>query len=260
MIVGKPGNYKTMKRILLSIASFGLIIYTSAQVTSSSTYEEYKTQEQQKYTAYEKLMIFELNNFIQLEEEWNMITISEKGNINEVVISNNENLALGENADIVISEEDKPATPIVNPNYVMENNVILIKDNSEEFISPLEGSNYRVSSSFGYRIHPVYNTKKFHSGIDLAAPLNTPVYSVKSGVIVHSGYVRGYGNYIVIEHEDGYKSAYAHLQTIKVEKGDRVNIGSIIGTVGNSGTATGYHLHFELIKSDKKIDPIELID
>jgi murein DD-endopeptidase MepM/ murein hydrolase activator NlpD len=249
-----------MKRILLSIASLGFIIYISAQESKDSSFKEYKTQEEQKYTDFEKLMIFELNNFIQLEEEWNMITISEKGNINEVVISNNENLALGENADIVISKQDQPAKPPVAPNYVMDKNVILVKENSEEFISPLKVGNYRVSSSFGYRIHPVHNTKKFHSGIDLAAPLNTPVYSVKSGVIVHSGSVRGYGNYIVIEHEDGYKSAYAHLQTIKVEKGDRVNIGSIIGTVGNSGTATGYHLHFELIKSDKKIDPIELID
>ena len=78
---------------------------------------------------------------------------------------------------------------------------------------------------------------------------------MKAGVVIQSGFVRGYGNYIVIEHEDGYKSAYAHLHTIKVKKGEKVDNEIVIGSVGKTGTATGYHLHFELIKSNKKIDP-----
>ena len=219
------------------------------------TFEEYKKQEQQKYSDFEKKMILELNNYIVLEEEWNIITVSQKGNIKDVIVSNNDIVEANEKKEIVISKENKKPKKIVKPDYVIDDLVSPILSNPKAFVSPLKGNNFRISSKFGYRTHPVYKTKKFHGGIDLAAPKNTPVYSVKAGVVIHSGFVRGYGNYIIVKHEDGYKSAYAHLNTIKVKKGNQVNEGVVIGSVGKTGTATGYHLHFELIKSNKKIDP-----
>lgn len=219
------------------------------------TFEEYKKQEQQKYSDFEKKMILELNNYILLEEEWNIITVSQKGNIKDVIISNNDIIETNEKKEIVISKENKKPKKEIKPDYVIDDLVSPILSNPKAFISPLRGNGFRISSKFGYRTHPVYKTKKFHGGIDLAAPKNTPVYSVKAGVVIHSGFVRGYGNYIIVEHEDGYKSAYAHLNTIKVKKGNQVTEGFVIGSVGKTGTATGYHLHFELIKSNKKIDP-----
>lgn len=223
------------------------------------TFEEYKKQEQQKYSDFEKKMILELNNYIVLEEEWNIITVSQKGNIKDVIISNNDIIETNEKKEIVISKENKKPKKEVKPDYVIEKEKAPDLSKQIAFISPLKGSNFRVSSKFGYRTHPVYKTKKFHGGIDLAAPKNTPVYSVKAGVVIHSGFVRGYGNYVIVKHEDGYKSAYAHLNSIKVKKGNLVNEGVVIGSVGKTGTATGYHLHFELIKSNKKIDPKFLI-
>ena len=223
------------------------------------TFEEYKKQEQQKYSDFEKKMILELNNYIVLEEEWNIITVSQKGNIKDVIISNNVIIETNEKKEIVISKENKKPKKEVKPDYVIDNLVSPIISNPKAFISPLKGNDFRISSKFGYRTHPVYKTKKFHGGIDLAAPKNTPVYSVKAGVVIHSGFVRGYGNYIIVDHEDGYKSAYAHLNTIKVKKGEKVDGAFVIGSVGKTGTATGYHLHFELIKSNKKIDPKFLI-
>ena len=222
------------------------------------TFEEYKKQEQQKYSDFEKQMISELNNYIVLEEEWNIITISQKGNIKEVIVNANENIQTNSKLEIVISKEIKKKK-VVKPDYVIAKEKTPNLSNPKAFISPLRGNGFRISSKFGYRTHPVYKTKKFHGGIDLAAPKNTPVYSVKAGIVIHSGFVRGYGNYIIVEHDDGYKSAYAHLDTIKVKKGNQVTEGFVIGSVGKTGTATGYHLHFELIKSNKKIDPKFLI-
>ncbi len=246
-----------MKKILLILLFLPLISFgQDLKEKDDLTFEEYKSQEYQKYSDFENKMISELNNYIVLEEEWNIITVSKKGNIKDVIINNNNNIVeTNEKKEIIISKENKKPNKEVKPDYVIDNLESPILSNPKAFVSPLRGNNFRISSKFGYRTHPVYKTKKFHGGIDLAAPKNTPVYSVKAGIVIHSGFVRGYGNYIIVEHEDGYKSAYAHLNTIKVKKGNQVAEGFVIGTVGKTGTATGYHLHFELIKSNKKIDP-----
>jgi murein DD-endopeptidase MepM/ murein hydrolase activator NlpD len=258
-MIGEIGNFK-MKKLLLILLCLPLLGWgQDLKGKDDLTFEEYKKQEQQKYSDFEKKMILELNNYIVLEEEWNIITVSQKGNIKDVIISNNDIIETNEKKEIVISKENKKPKKEVKPDYVIDDLVSPILSNPKAFISPLRGSGFRISSKFGYRTHPVYKTKKFHGGIDLAAPKNTPVYSVKAGVVIHSGFVRGYGNYVIVKHEDGYKSAYAHLNSIKVKKGNLVNEGVVIGSVGKTGTATGYHLHFELIKSNKKIDPKFLI-
>jgi len=248
-------NILIMKKILLILLFLPMLIFgQELRSTDDLTFEEYNKQEQQKYSDFEKQIISELNNYILLEEEWNIITVSQKGNIKEVIVNSNENIQTNSKQEIVISKEIRNKK-VVKPDYVIEKEKDPNPSKKIAFISPLKGSNFRISSKFGYRTHPVYKTKKFHGGIDLAAPKNTPVYSVKSGIIIHSGFVRGYGNYIIVEHDDGYKSAYAHLNTIEVKKGDQVDVGVVIGSVGKTGTATGYHLHFELIRSNKKIDP-----
>ena len=256
---GGIGSFK-MKKLLLTLLCLPMIGFgQDLKVNDDLTFEEYKKQEQKKYSDFEKKMILELNNYIELEEEWNIITVSQKGNIKDVIINNNVNVETNETNEIVISQENKKPKKEVKPDYVIDDLESLILSNQKAFASPLKDKDFRISSKFGYRIHPVYKTKKFHGGIDLAAPKNTPVYSVKAGIVIHSGFVRGYGNYIIVKHDDGYKSAYAHLNTIKVKKGNQVNKGVVIGSVGKTGTATGYHLHFELIKSNKKIDPKFLI-
>jgi len=115
----------------------------------------------------------------------------------------------------------------------------------------------RISSYFGYRIDPIYKVKKFHSGIDFSAPKGTDVFATGDGVVKkirHSR--RGYGNTITIDHGYGYLTFYAHLSKILVKKGQKVKRGEVIGLVGNTGKSTAPHVHYEIIKNNKKINPI----
>jgi murein DD-endopeptidase MepM/ murein hydrolase activator NlpD len=114
-----------------------------------------------------------------------------------------------------------------------------------------------ISSGFGIRRHPVYKVWKFHTGIDFAKVKGTPVYATGSGVVVRKGYNSGYGNFIEIQHAGGFRSFYAHLSKILVSAGDTVRMGKHIACVGNSGLTTGYHLHYEIRKGNRFLNPAE---
>lgn len=115
----------------------------------------------------------------------------------------------------------------------------------------------RTASGWGWRIHPIYKIKKFHFGMDFTAPTNTEIYATGDGVIeiVHSS-KRGYGNKIVVNHGFGYKTLYAHMNGFNVKVGQKVKRGDVIGFVGNTGTSTAPHLHYEVHKNGKKVNPI----
>lgn len=125
---------------------------------------------------------------------------------------------------------------------------------TQKWILPVE-KGHKITSNYGYRIHPVYNTKKFHDGIDINACQNTPVYAVADGKVSISGWIDGYGNYIQIEHSNGLSSFYAHLNQINVVKGQTVKQGQIIGESGNTGIGTGAHLHFGTKKNGVSVNP-----
>ncbi|OUN01451.1 MAG: hypothetical protein BAA02_04150 [Paenibacillaceae bacterium ZCTH02-B3] len=116
---------------------------------------------------------------------------------------------------------------------------------------------YTVTSKFGMRLHPIYKTQRLHAGIDMAAPQGTPVYAAESGVVTVAQSWSGYGNCIIIDHGGGLMTLYAHLKPggILVEKGQEVKKGDKIGLVGMTGTATGYHLHFEVRLNGEPVDP-----
>ncbi len=115
----------------------------------------------------------------------------------------------------------------------------------------------RISSGFGYRIHPVYKVPKMHEGMDFTAPRGTDVYATADGVIEEANVsARGYGNEIVINHGYGYKTRYAHLTSFKVRRGQQVKRGELIGYVGNTGLSTAPHLHYEVEKDGLKVNPI----
>ena len=106
----------------------------------------------------------------------------------------------------------------------------------------------RVSSSFNpNRLHPIYKTKRPHRGTDYAAPRGTPVYAAGDGRVIDAGYTRPNGNYVFIQHGEGFKTHYLHLNKKRVKRGDRVKQGQVIGTVGSTGAATGPHLHYEFL-------------
>lgn len=127
----------------------------------------------------------------------------------------------------------------------------------EDFAIPLgDGVKLDISSPFGMRNHPVNGKLKLHSGIDLRMPINSPIIASKDGIVIMSSYNGDYGNCVEIDHEDGYKTLYAHLNSMKVSKGDEVKEGEIIGYAGRTGNSTGVHLHFEIINEGKYNNPV----
>jgi murein DD-endopeptidase MepM/ murein hydrolase activator NlpD len=115
----------------------------------------------------------------------------------------------------------------------------------------------RLASGFGYRIDPVYKTTKFHAGLDFAAPQGSPVYATADGVVELAGNTgNGYGNHVVINHGFSYETLYGHLVRIKARAGQKVRRGEVIGWVGSTGKSTGPHLHYEVHKNGREINPI----
>lgn len=114
----------------------------------------------------------------------------------------------------------------------------------------------RISSPYGYRIHPIYKTKKFHSGVDMAAPGGTNILAAADGVVKMAGWNGGYGNCIVIDHGGGVSTLYGHSQRLLVSKGQTVKKGQVIALVGTTGASTGNHLHFEVLLNGKTTDPM----
>lgn len=124
--------------------------------------------------------------------------------------------------------------------------------------TPIDGA--RLSSSFGYRRHPILGYNKLHTGIDFAAPTGTPIYAAGNGTIEMMGWYGGYGRYVRIRHNKTYHTAYAHMSRFKggLSKGARVKQGQVIGYVGTTGRSTGPHLHYEILINGKHINPLTL--
>lgn len=115
----------------------------------------------------------------------------------------------------------------------------------------------RVTSAFGWRSDPFHGRTKFHAGIDLKAAYGRPVPAVSSGTVSFAGEQGGYGLTVVVDHGSGLTTRYAHLSSLDVQTGDRVTPGQVIGLVGQSGRATGPHLHFEVRADGQVMDPTE---
>lgn len=116
-----------------------------------------------------------------------------------------------------------------------------------------------VSSPFGYRVHPVTGKYTMHNGVDLPAPKGTPIYATRSGYVTVATYHYTAGNYVTINHQDGYSSVYMHMTHYVVGKGDYVKAGQLIGYVGSTGRSTGNHLHFGISYNGSYVNPMDYI-
>lgn len=114
----------------------------------------------------------------------------------------------------------------------------------------------KTASGYGWRIDPIYNTRRFHEGMDFSAAVGTPVYATGNATVKEVGWQQGYGNTIVLDHGFGYVTRYAHLSKISVAKGQKVVRGENIGEVGNTGKSTGPHLHYEVIYKGQVQNPV----
>ncbi len=118
---------------------------------------------------------------------------------------------------------------------------------------------FRWTSPYGYRIDPIAGVKSFHTGTDMACPTGTPILAAMSGRVTTTGVTRVYGNYVIIDHGNGYQTLYAHMSKIIASKGQWVSQGTRIGLVGSTGYSTGPHLHFTVYKNGKLIDPMTVL-
>jgi murein DD-endopeptidase MepM/ murein hydrolase activator NlpD len=123
--------------------------------------------------------------------------------------------------------------------------------------APLES--YRVTSPFGVRADPENDRAGFHTGVDLAAPYDTPVYSTAPGVVTFAGYRDDYGKIVEIDHGNGIATRYAHLHAFTVSVGEHVNLHQQIGYLGSTGRATGPHVHYEVVVNGEPQDPEKFI-
>jgi len=195
-------------------------------------------------------------------------------NINErpfKVIENTDYNELSKyfNADL---QEMIALNNIKNPSEkIKKGNIVRIPNNNPYFVSntkvkkfgnslaqwPVTGN---IASPYGWRKHPVYGKKIFHNGVDIENKKGTPVKSVNDGKVIFAAYKGNSGRLVIIQHSNGYQTIYAHLDNIKIKKGNIVKKGDIIGTVGNTGVSTGPHLHFGLRKNGKFENPMNILN
>jgi len=124
-------------------------------------------------------------------------------------------------------------------------------------IQPILNRNMaQISSGYGMRLHPIHDTMRMHWGIDFAARKGTKIYATGDGIVEYADQDYGYGKHVIIDHGFGYKTLYGHMSKMTVHKGQKVSRKDYIGDVGSTGASTDPHLHYEVIKKDRKIDPI----
>ena len=129
---------------------------------------------------------------------------------------------------------------------------------SATWITPVSGA--KLTSPFGMRLHPVLKYERMHNGIDLACAQGTPIYATRGGTVTKTAYqAGGAGNYVSINHLDGFASIYMHMTHYVVSQGQNVSQGQLIGYVGNTGISTGDHLHFGILYAGTYVNPLAYI-
>ena len=125
---------------------------------------------------------------------------------------------------------------------------------------PLQGGGLSVTSPFGWRVHPIFHTRKLHTGVDLGATEGTPIYASGDGVVERAGWSTGYGRFVMLKHVNGFETAYGHMSRIAdiTQVGANIRQGQIIGYVGSTGNSTGSHLHFEIRINGNFVDPLSV--
>lgn len=143
--------------------------------------------------------------------------------------------------------------PKPNPGGASSSTIV----NGLKWVSPC--SYVRLTSPFGWRIHPIYGDWRFHYGVDLAGPQGTPIVATRAGVVETTTYDSSSGYYVTLNHQDGFKSKYLHLTHYIVSPGEYVSAGQVIGYMGSTGASTGSHLHFSILYNGSHVNPMDYI-
>ena len=183
--------------------------------------------------------------------------------VDELAASEAEQAALAESLQAYKAESEAEYDRISNEMQDVSNQIAALSAQSAAsggvpysgtFVWPTPSCT-TTSSVYGYRVHPIYGTVKFHAGEDIPASYGAEILAAASGTGTTAGWVSGYGNYTVIDHGGGTMTAYGHQSSILVSVGQYVEQGQVIGYVGSTGNSTGPHLHFEVYQNGSTVDP-----
>lgn len=206
------------------------------------------------YIIYLNFNIFSLKDTIKTKD--NLYNIQINNRINELNQLNTQLTDLQRLLDIGLD--------LSNNNDIYLNKPIDLNDKNHLLSILPSGSpliNTFVTSGFGNRYHPISKSKKLHTGLDFRAKIGTKVYATADGIVLksRSNYQEGYGNMIVIMHNYGFKTLYAHMSEVYLKAGDIIPKGTLIGLTGNSGNSSGPHLHYEVKFINKFINPKDFL-
>ena len=231
----QKGNQKA-KYLLLGVTLLALTLVVSAifSLYFSSKTLQAKKEELQLEQKYLRLR----QQIADKEREYRIIADNIAELKDEVGLNTAQN---SENSDALL----KKTTPLIR-SMILQN-----------IPTGYPCSSRRITSRFGWRMHPVYHEERFHHGIDFGGKEGTPIRATCDGIVKFAGYSEGgYGNMVIIDHNYGFKTLFGHmLKNLRVKKGDFVKKGSIIGYLGNTGLSTGPHLHYEIKYLRYFIDP-----
>lgn len=242
----------------LKIAAFSFIFFTIVSLISfGSTYTFYKASESKtRSVKHLANTIDTLSNDLLLNKS------TEAGIRNKMMSIENKLLEMQEmldkkgiKKDLAVGGEFIPADRL-SISYIdyMQKDIDNLFNTMKSLPvgSPLEG---KINSGFGYRKDPFRSRIGFHSGVDIDAKFGDPVVATADGVVKKTGWEGSYGKTVVIRHEQGFETIYGHLSKISVEEGQKVKVGEEIGKAGNTGRSTGTHLHYEVLKDGKRVNP-----
>jgi murein DD-endopeptidase MepM/ murein hydrolase activator NlpD len=242
----------------LKITAFSFIFFTVVSLISfGSTYTFYKASESKTRS------VKHLANTIDtLSQDLLLNKSTEAGLRNKMMNIENKLLEMQEmldkkgiKKDLAVGGEFIPADRL-SISYVdyMQKDIDDLFDTMKNLPvgSPLDG---RINSGFGYRKDPFRSSIGFHSGVDIDAKFGDPVVATADGVVKKTGWQGSYGKTVVLQHEEGFETIYGHLSKISVEEGQKVKVGEVIGKAGNTGRSTGTHLHYEVVKDGKRVNP-----
>jgi murein DD-endopeptidase MepM/ murein hydrolase activator NlpD len=240
-IIKKVALYLVVGIILLIGISFWIIISLNTKVTNLTKLEQKLEIQKQKLKAQNKLYSLQIKDKIRDIEELG----STLKNIEEIIgINGEDEISLIKRATLAkLTSAQKAYILKIIPNG-----------------SPLKQTD--ITAKFGYRIHPISKKRHFHKGIDLRAKRKTKVYATADGVVKYTRVQlkSGFGTVVIIAHNYGFDTIYAHLNRIFVKVGDVVKKGDVIALSGNTGYSTGPHLHYEIHYANKVVDPLDYIN
>ncbi|MFA5779633.1 MAG: M23 family metallopeptidase [Elusimicrobiota bacterium] len=283
---------KLLRKILLVVILLTAFTFNLTAILKKPSYDELLSINlKPQYSDYEYLKQLDepviLNHTVKKNEDINTIaakygtdvsTIRGINNLEYVILKPEQKIFVINKRGHIHTVKTGETIETIAKKYKINDETILLANGFEDFEEPIVGDkifipgiiihfadflwpvlNYRITSRFGLRRHPIFRDRRFHEGLDLARWYGAPIRASSDGKIIFAGRKAGYGKTITIIHKNGFSTKYGHLRSYLVKKGQFVKAGQIIGSMGSTGYSTGPHLHFEVRKYNRPVNPLKYL-